>query len=461
MDLAKTLIRTVVRAFYETRHVLVIDALMVHSALHNDDLALLLGMQQKDLRKLCGKLREDRLLAVHSRQETREGMQRPITKDYYYIDFHATIDAIKYRVFHLTQRVKDLYKPSEERKDYFCPRCNAQWTSLEVLDNVGPAGFLCHRCDGVLEERDDRTAGEIGGHEKQSKLASQLEGLLKMLRDIDSEVIPDNDFETAFSHAVPVQRNEYINPIRPTAPVESGRNPPTAVKGITQVAVAPLEISLTTSSEKTAAEQAAEAQRKAEIAAQNALPVWHTNSTVTGETTNLGNKERERQANGGALGALKDEEDEKKEGNVLNDELAAYYAQMLQEKEKEAREDREADESSGDDEDDEFEDVGVMASGLATPSSSTSAAVNGTRPGPANGALKPHNSESGSSAFGTGISTPAGSGAVADEPGGPADVKRVKLEDNGAVLHETTATPEERADNISDEDEDVDFEDAL
>lgn len=461
MDLAKTLIRTVVRAFYETRHVLVIDALMVHSALHNDDLALLLGMQQKDLRKLCGKLREDRLLAVHSRQETREGMQRPITKDYYYIDFHATIDAVKYRVFHLTQRVKDLYKPSEERKDYFCPRCNAQWTSLEVLDNVGPTGFLCHRCDGPLEERDDRAAGEIGGHEKQSKLASQLEGLLKMLRDIDSEIIPNNDFETAFAHAVPVQRDEYINPIRPTAPVESGRNPPTAVKGITQVAVAPLEISLTTSSEKTAAEQAAEAQRKAEIAAQNALPVWHTNSTVTGETTNSGNKERERQANGGALGSLKDEEDEKKEGNVLNDELAAYYAQMQQEKEKEAREDREADESSGDDEDDEFEDVGVVPSGAATPSSSASAAISGTRPGLANGAVKPHNSESGSSVFGTGISTPAGSGAVADEPDGPLEVKRVKLEDNGAVLLETTATLEEKADNISDEDEDVDFEDAL
>lgn len=65
MDLAETLIRTVVRGFYETKHVLVIDALMVHSALVNEDLARLLGMQQKDLRKLCGKLKEDRLLAVY------------------------------------------------------------------------------------------------------------------------------------------------------------------------------------------------------------------------------------------------------------------------------------------------------------------------------------------------------------------------------------------------------------
>ena len=32
MDLAKTLIRTVIRGFYETKHVLVIDALMIHSA---------------------------------------------------------------------------------------------------------------------------------------------------------------------------------------------------------------------------------------------------------------------------------------------------------------------------------------------------------------------------------------------------------------------------------------------
>lgn len=31
MDLARTLVRIVVRAFYETRHILVIDALFIHS----------------------------------------------------------------------------------------------------------------------------------------------------------------------------------------------------------------------------------------------------------------------------------------------------------------------------------------------------------------------------------------------------------------------------------------------
>lgn len=32
MDLAKTLVRSVARAFYETKHILIIDALVIHSA---------------------------------------------------------------------------------------------------------------------------------------------------------------------------------------------------------------------------------------------------------------------------------------------------------------------------------------------------------------------------------------------------------------------------------------------
>lgn len=34
-------------------------------SLHAEDLAFLMGMQQKDLRKLCARLREDRLIGVY------------------------------------------------------------------------------------------------------------------------------------------------------------------------------------------------------------------------------------------------------------------------------------------------------------------------------------------------------------------------------------------------------------
>ncbi len=439
----------------------------------------------------------------HSRQETREGMQRPISKDYYYIDFHSTIDSIKYRVYRITQKVKEMYKPSEEKKDYYCPRCSARWTQLEVLDNVGPQGFLCHRCNGVLE-RDEESVGDKGGHERQSKLMSQLEGMLKLLQQIDSEIIPNDDFDTAFSYAVPVHRNHTVNPVRATVPVESSRGPPASVKGLTQNITPQLEISLTTSSEKTAADQAAEATRKATVAAQNVLPVWHTNSTVTGETTALGAKEsalkheRDNLSSGGISstgGVLKAETDEKKDINVLNDELAAYYRQMEEEKAREAKEDEtDPDDDDDDEENDDFEDVGLNASGVDTPSSSappitaTATVANEAKLAPAipNGIAKRQGSESGSSAPATSTATPTDTGATSSAA--TAGVKRRSLESadgekaedqqraakkvkvgiadvgqggKGGVGVAVGAVPGAEKDSDEDEEADEEFEDAL
>jgi transcription initiation factor TFIIE subunit alpha len=64
MDIAKSLVKCVARAFYDTRHILVLDALMIHNALRDDELARLLGLVTKDVHKLCGKLREDRMITV-------------------------------------------------------------------------------------------------------------------------------------------------------------------------------------------------------------------------------------------------------------------------------------------------------------------------------------------------------------------------------------------------------------
>ncbi|KAL8651145.1 MAG: hypothetical protein Q9210_003424 [Variospora velana] len=426
--------------------------------LSNEDLAHLLSMQPKDLRKLCGKLREDRLLAVHSRQEIREGLQRPINKDYYYIDFHATIDAVKYRVFQLTTRVRQMFSVSEEKKDYCCPRCKAQWTQLDVLDSVSPTAFLCHRCGGPLE-RENSTVGNNTGSEKQVNLAAQLERVCKLLQDIDNATVPKNDFETAMSLQIPVQRNKDVNPVRNTVPIESSRGIPLAVKGVHQPIVQDLTVDLTSSSEKTAAEKLAEENRKALIAAQNVLPVWHTQSAVTASFATAPNVDTnvERDSSLETKGPARDRtprilsEDEMTHVPATideSDELAAYYSRMMQEKEKEDREDREAEESSDDEVENEFEDVSI------TPIP----AVLLTNPREReNGSFKRSSSEmpscndivsdSGSSAPGSVASTPG----VALDSNNP-EVKRVKLDvlNDGALGNPA----------VSDEDE-VDFEDAL
>ncbi len=64
LGLVKTLIRRVVRAFYDSRHCIVVDALLKHSTMRDDHLASIMGMQQQELRKLCGRLREDRMITM-------------------------------------------------------------------------------------------------------------------------------------------------------------------------------------------------------------------------------------------------------------------------------------------------------------------------------------------------------------------------------------------------------------
>ena len=366
-------------------------------------------------------------------------MQRPINKDYYFIDFHATIDAIKYRVFNLTEQVKALYKPTEERKEYFCPRCRAEWSQFQVLDRVGPEGFLCHRCDGLLERTQTRE-GESTGHEKQSRLMSQLEPLLKLLQQIDSQDVPANDFENAIAHAVPVQRDPNVGISAQTVPVNGSANSSTAVKGQKHPTIAPLEISVTDSSTKTAAEQAAEADRKATLAAQNVLPVWHTTSTVSGPLVGSDPVTKEARTTGSAS---KEADEEGKANPVLDEVLNAYYEEMAREKEKQAQEDRDADNSSDDEEgeDEDFEDVAIEENGeisdpsaIAPEAKSQSSALD---------VSKQKDSESGSSAPVTSTSTPA-----AGNESAPA-AKKVKF-DEGIP-----------AGGDSDEDDEAEFEDAL
>ncbi|PYI30511.1 hypothetical protein BP00DRAFT_372791 [Aspergillus indologenus CBS 114.80] len=380
MDLANTLIRSVVRAFYETRHILVVDALFIHSVLHAEDLAFLLGMQQKDLRKLCAKLREDRLISVSTRAEIRDGSTRPVNREYYYIPLHPVVDAIKYKVSKLTSTIKAQYTPSEERKEYVCLRCGAEWTELDVLSLYSEEGFECQNCGAILERTED-VKGTEGidrtGHEKNSKLMNQLDPMLKLLKQIDSVEVPPNDFDTAWDHKVDVVRNQQTNPTRASVVVPS-KHGPESVRGNTKTDATALEISLTSSEEKSAAEQAAEAARKAAVEKQNALPVWHTHSTVSTAAGSVPLVKAENE-DGDIKPIIKDEdEDRKPDVDGLDDKVAAYYAEMEREKALQAQQDASSEEDDDDEDDDEFdeefEDVGGVSASETTSAASPAVA---------------------------------------------------------------------------------------
>ncbi|KAI3330953.1 hypothetical protein F4824DRAFT_491874 [Ustulina deusta] len=360
MDLAQELVRSVARTFFnspdiDTRHVLIVDALVMHSALRDDDLSYLMSMNLKDLHRICAKLRDERLLQVHVRPELREGQQRPTNRTYYYIDYRQAIDAIKWRVYHLDKAVQGNARPASEKKEYFCRRCRAEWTQMEVLDKVDPVrGFICHRCDDVLIFDPER---EAGGHEQSTKLNNQLRFITDMLPKLDAMVVPENTFEIAHAAALPVVR-DATNQAAPSIVVESMAKP-TAVKGMANTGPQSIAVDITELEGPTEAERKAEQERKEKIAQSNALPAWHVQSTVTGASY----------AGANPLPVAKaDEEEEKKPADQVDDTmhseevtnlfemLARQQAEEAQRKEAEA-EDSDEEEDDGDDEEEEFEDI--------------------------------------------------------------------------------------------------------
>ena len=367
MDLAKTLVRTIARGFYMTEYVLIIDALAIHSTLTDADLAHVLGMQTKALRRLCGKLKEDGLISVQSRGEKKEGAppayfgyqqngrdqpkERLFFRDWYYINFHRAIDSIKYRMWKLNRHIESRGAPTTERKDLSCPRCKSAYTELEVIDNVGDAGFYCQRCGHLLDYvADDDFPAE---NEYMKRMNDQLAKILALMRQIDSAPVPENDFDAALAAHLPIDRPDS-NPGARTTIVDEHKPQIASSKGL---AVAPEKVSVNLTESKgeadSAAQAAARAERREREAAQNALP-----EVGAREQADRARREAEGGPHHDAPDAGGDGDDRK--GDVLDKAVMdEYWAELKAAQERERREDEEGSEEEEDDDEDEdeFEDV--------------------------------------------------------------------------------------------------------
>lgn len=396
-QLAIDLIRMAARAFCSTEHIIVIEALIYHNTLHDVDLAHVLGMQQKALRKLCGKLREDGLLSMQTRGERRTdgsgshfagshgqlGKERLLQKDWYYLNYHRAIDSIKWRMWQLNKYVESMGASTTEKKELACPQCKSQWTDLEAAHKLDryTGYYECPKCGyPTLEPVDEDDA--VSENETMKRLNQQLSKILHLLQEIDRTMVPENDFATALANQRPVNRSD----VHPASRTEAVDLPNKNLQDSKGLEVKPEKIAVQLQNDedvKREAYAAEEQARKEKEARQNALPDWIAKSTVNGDITAVGAKEekerREREANA-AVGKVEDSGEVKSAaGGEQEDVMAAYWAELANHKEQEAADAR-AEEEDEDEEDDadEFEDVYVASNTIPT---SDAALANGAGPG--------------------------------------------------------------------------------
>lgn len=269
-------------------------------------------------------------------------------------------------MYTIDKDVQGTTQRTSEKKDYFCSNCKAEWTLLEVVDNGSPEGLLCHRCGHVLTRATEQNSG---GHEQSTRLNEQLKFISDLLKKIDDVHIPECDFDRALAKARRVVR-DATHQVAATIPVDSGINRPMAVKGLTNTGPQSISVNISTAEGASEAEKMAEVARKEKLAAQNALPAWMSNSTVTGESF--------AGAVGTGMAAVKNEarpDSDSKQNTVDSKTIAKMddFFETLKAEQAAKKLQDQSDDGSEEDEDD-FEDVPATEnnSGFGTPSLSQS-----------------------------------------------------------------------------------------
>ncbi|TCD60740.1 hypothetical protein EIP91_009608 [Steccherinum ochraceum] len=259
------------------------DQLVRHPVLKDDDLAGRLGLQLKELNKVMAVLENDRLVRIHRQNELKEGAQRSVGRQYYYIDYQHFCNVVKWRVAEMHRRIDNTLRNQLENKGYICPQCGKAFSTLEVDKVFDPmAGtFNCDVCRAELIENENAESVR-GSQDRMQRFNRQIHFVREGLKKTEDMVLP------AFDVGLWIKTN-IIDVERAKAAAQSGG---LKIAGEGSGAKQEDSIGIVLSVDKDEATQRMERDREAAAKRQqNILPAWHLKSTISGDLTALGIRE--------------------------------------------------------------------------------------------------------------------------------------------------------------------------
>lgn len=346
-ETVRSLLRFVLRGFYDRTCILIMDAVILHSVLSEDDLIYLLGLSRKELRALCHTLVEDRLLSIHNQREENPQL-RLMSRLYYYIHITEAIDAVKWKVHLMVLAIKDEMTLYGNPHGYVCGRCRKKVSQLDAILMLSDdkSGFVCDTCGGHLVEDDTLQQASIK-QEKLERLMLQVDPIIGYLKKIDNTLVEDNTFEGALTKAIPaLSLLTALYSLSHRMPGKSKTQMLQLLQNAASKANATLHVSITASDENYEKEQQEKELRRQKLE-QNALPSWHSASTVGDSFANTADVKEEDLPAQGADPVVPLTDAERKEREA-QDVLAAYYAELAE---------KDADDDDDDDDFEDFEDV--------------------------------------------------------------------------------------------------------
>ncbi|ORY21847.1 hypothetical protein BCR39DRAFT_552714 [Naematelia encephala] len=330
--LCQDLVYQVAYAFYDPPYIILLKLLVLLGPIHEKALADKLFISVNELRKYMGMLYIHRLAKRYvnkekhplpsyqaSRPQNRTDELKPgevpmRIKDvfYWYIDYREFANVVKYRLAMMRRGVDERIKAELGHRGYACPNCGRKYDPLDLNHLFDPvtSSFTCETCAHELVEHDpsldtDGPGGSSGGgQDRMQRFNVATAPIRDALKAVEGVQLP------SINMIAWVAMNVKVDSVLQSE--EDGQRANGGKKF--QVVLGGEE-----EKERIERERLAEAQR-----VQNALPVWHTHSTVTGSATSLG-IEGQRRAALAADGGRR----QSKDGKAVDDDvLEEHYAQL-------------------------------------------------------------------------------------------------------------------------------------
>ncbi|WVN85838.1 uncharacterized protein L203_100990 [Cryptococcus depauperatus CBS 7841] len=288
--LCSNLVYQVAYSFYDAPYIILLKMLVHFHVVAETDLGQRVGLSANEVRKYMGILHLHRLVKRHVNREkqllpewkksqftpqsmresslsTTSAMGDTRTRDvhYWYLDYREFANVIKYRLAMMRKGIDERIKAEVGHRGYQCPLDGRTYDPLDLSHLFDPTtnSFKCEDCDSELVEHDptvDKNNSSL--QDLMQRFNISTAPIRDALKAVEGVTLPSMNIVVWLAQNV----QNVVN-IDGQEGAEDGKRFEVVIGGEDNEDKVKL----------------AQAQRE-----QNALPAWHTHSTVTGDATTLG-----------------------------------------------------------------------------------------------------------------------------------------------------------------------------
>ncbi|KAJ1343104.1 hypothetical protein BSLG_002130 [Batrachochytrium salamandrivorans] len=175
-------------------------------SIRDDQLASALGINNKDLQKVCGILRVQGMLKVETRWEEVVLKERPDaqphtkafrdklkrSKSYYYIDYRHFVNVVKFKIYKIGKMIEKEVEAEITQMPYKCPLCTKEFSALDMLslERTSDSMPLCDICGSEVQL--DESTGSKNSSATYTRFMNESRPIVELLKQTDKIVIPDS-----------------------------------------------------------------------------------------------------------------------------------------------------------------------------------------------------------------------------------------------------------------------------